>query len=428
MRNLDSFKNLNYLFLKKESKEEILFYTDPEDFLDLLMSESGDIDATGFFSGIVMKENVYYLWRDPIGASKLYFSILDSGELIYSNSWVSILSMGIDVKRINAVPKGKLLIFEKNKFVLVKKIKIPKYNYKGAIAGDLNERISFFFEEFKNYIQTKKKNNKNNSIYLALSGGLDSSYLLLRAVKKHLNIKAITINLPGSKDALLSKEIAKKLNCKHLIIDTNKNQILDSLLKAPLFCDDWRDFNVHCAAINMLIGQNIIGKSDKEVFLITGDFMNEYVCDYQEETFEQKTYYKLPKVSVKKLQQYLVSGLETSAREDVVFSKYNINTIQPYSLVYDIYSSLNTEILLENDVKKKINLVEEDKWILDFISSEKLRAQVGDKDSMGILGLAIENKLSDDSFLEIISKKTNQNPTCLKTLIFAGKFKTINIS
>tara|TARA_Y100001968_G_scaffold173905_1_gene159303 strand:- start:4301 stop:5566 length:1266 start_codon:yes stop_codon:yes gene_type:complete len=417
----------SFAYFKNEKEEKFFFSSNENEFLDNLLSNYGNFSAIGFFSGEVKIGRIQYLWRDPIGSAKLYFYINKNGELISSKSWIELIKYGAEITSIYSLPKGTFVKYESNTFELISKISIPYYKYTNNLAEDLKERLDKFFEQFKKHLQKRKNNSIDPKIYLALSGGLDSSYLLLRSIDHNIDITNITVDLPYSKDSIIARSISKKLNQKHITVNSDESKISEALNKAPLICDDWRDFNVHCAVINMLIGEKIKSEENSEKFIITGDYMNEYLCDYQEETFKGNSFYKLPNISRKKLQQHLISGLETSSREDCVFRNYGLNLIQPYSVVLDIYLSLGKKVLSQSDVKKKINLIESEKWLINNISKDKIRAQIGNKETMGILGIASDYGFSDQTFIDIISKEVKIDQNDIKDLFFAGRFRTIKI-
>ncbi len=161
-----------------------------------------------------------------------------------------------------------------------------------------------------------------------------------------------------------------------------------ALSNAPIQCEDWRDFNVHCAALNIMLGKKIIKDSRKLNIIVTGDLINEFVCDYKEENYEGKRFYKLPNINKKSLQKWLTKGLSTSSREDRVFDNFSLHLLQPYAIAYDLYSSLTSENLELVDVKRISNLGNWNRWLDDYIAKDKIRAQVGNKENMGVLGLS----------------------------------------
>ena len=413
---------INFAYIKDNQNEEIIFCDKPYAFFEKIINLPVNAGITGFFSGCINSEKYSYLWRDPLGLSKLYFYIDPDNNLITSKSWMDLIFKGGSIKSIYAIPKGTLIKYENGNFTKIRSFNLPIYKGESKnIAKKINERILNLFSKIN-----KKIGGEKNEIFLALSGGLDSGFLLEKANKSNLMLTACTLKMPGSQDAELAKKLSTKINTKHLEIKTDEVNMLKALKLSPIIAEDWRDFNVHCAAINLIIAQYLEKKFEnpkKELFIITGDLMNEYVCDYKSEEFNGKAYYKLPEIPKIKLQKYLINGLSTSSREDIVFSNYGINTIQPYAIVSDLYLNLNDNELSCENIKRKINLSSNDNWLIDYISGEKLRAQVGSKDTMGMLGLAVNNNINEKFFLKAIAEKIDCDSNEVLDLIYAGNFK-----
>ena len=77
------------------------------------------------------------------------------------------------------------------------------------------------FNKIKSKISTK-----DNEFFLALSGGLDSSYLLEKSRYAKFELTSCTIKMPGSLDAGLAKKLSKKINLKHFEIKIDKNKMI----------------------------------------------------------------------------------------------------------------------------------------------------------------------------------------------------------
>ncbi len=413
------------LFFKDDVIEELLFADKNDLFFEKIINEK-NITALGYFSGSFRDGKDYYFWRDPLGGCKLYIYNDHKNNILVSGSWIDLVKKGCDVNNIYSLPKGKVISLKNNVFREIKNINMPIFEGSLKLFQEkFEKRINLFYEKLQDFLM-KKKIYKT---YLALSGGLDSGLLLYYAADKNINFNALTLNMHGSEDAILAKKIASYKNIDHHIFDAHEEDIKKALQVAPLFCEDWRDFNVHCAAVNLLLAKEItrlnIGKNHRSI-IITGDFMNEYVCDYKEEEFKNNFYYKLPNIKISKLQKYLINGMETSSREDGVFSKYSISTLQPYTLLADLYLSLNDELLSRENAKQKFNITEKNKSILDFISVNKLRAQVGSKENMGILGFAVDNDFDNNYFLDTITKELKVESKEVSQLIFGGKFRQLD--
>ena len=152
--------------------------------------------------------------------------------------------------------------------------------------------------------------------------------------------------------------------------------------------------------------------------------MNEYLCDYAEEVINSVSYYRLPSLSPTSLQKWLVKGLSTSSREDRVFSNAGIVAIQPYAVAYDLYRNLSDLELDLPGIKPLCNVSSRTRFLSPMISKTKLRAQVGSKESMGILGIAVKNNIDNSHFLDILSQNLMQRKSDLSRLIFGGTFRT----
>jgi hypothetical protein len=184
---------------------------------------------------------------------------------------------------------------------------------------------------------------------------------------------------------------------------------------------------VHCAALNILLATSIKDHVDthdnidnEKVIVLTGDLMNEFTCDYAGEFIDGVEYYKLPRVGKKELQDILISGLDTSDREISVFKAYGLNCIQPFAALYDLYASIHESVLTEEDPKKILNSFQVNSVILDFIPKEKLRAQVGSRENMGILGLCHQKGFNNRTFQKNLIDASGQKDATIP--IFAGRY------
>ncbi|MHB8790239.1 MAG: asparagine synthase-related protein [Desulfobulbaceae bacterium] len=379
--------------------------------------------------------------RDPLGIGKLFYTETEKGELFFSEHYTDLFRYK---SKIYSVPAGKQVRIGTgglreliqdirpgeaiNKKLRVDSLQNADTDTNGQLfQKKLTDRLNNAFSLIRNL------ENAGWKIFVALSGGLDSSIIANASVRHLSSPIACTLDLGRSEDAEKSSLIAKHLGIKHLVFDTSDEEIVQTVENAPLLCQDFRDFNVHCAALNLLLAKNIRSWSDshsplsgEKIIVLTGDLMNEYTCDYAEETVGDRVYYKLPRVGKKDLQRYLIRGLDTSDRELLPFRHYGLNCIQPYAIVFDLYANLSEHILEAVDVKRLLNAFLVPREVRDFIPKAKLRAQVGSKDSMGILGLCHKLGFNDRYFrgklLEQAHGAQEQIP------IFVGKYDVENFS
>lgn len=398
----------------------------------------GNSKIYGQFSAVrKIDPSTYEAIRDPLGIGKLFYTETGNGELFFAEQFTDLFQHR---SKIFSVPAGKhVRIGPSGLRKLVKDI-APKESINDQLSIDslrnagtdeearrfrnkLTKRLEHAFSLIKNL------EDSGWNIFVALSGGLDSSIIANASVTYLNNPTACTLDLGKSEDAEKSSLIADRLGIRHLLFDTTETEIKKAVDMAPLLCQDFRDFNVHCAALNLLLAKNIRAWVDSNlrqeaeksnILVLTGDLMNEYTCDYGEETVGDTVYYRLPRVGRKDLQRYLIRGLDTSDRELLPFRHYGLNCIQPYAILFDLYASLNEDILRAEDAKKLLNSFLVPQEVNNFIPETKLRAQVGSKESMGILGLCHKAGLNDRYFQARLLEQSGGSQDQIP--IFVGKY------
>ena len=385
------------------------------------------------------KKGVFEAVRDPLGIGKLFYTRLDNGELLFSSQWPKLLPHG---RPVYAVPRGKQVrLSNDGERTLIKQL-APQTDMT-RIFADAKFRTEDEFNSctegvlFKTALSERLEaafqvisalETDGFTVFIALSGGLDSS-IIARAAVKYLQAPiACTLDLGRSEDAEKSALITRAIGIKQIIFGTSETEILAAVDEAPLLCQDYRDFNVHCTALNILLARNIKDLARKmnvpagKAIVLTGDTMNEFTCDYHEENVDGTIYYRLPRVDKKMLQMMLIGGLDTSDRELLPFSTYGLSCIQPFAAAYDLYSALPEYLFEIEDVKRILNGHLVPSEVLMLLPKSKLRAQVGSKESMGVLGLCHHRKITERTFLEKLLG--NKDPQKHLVPITMGRYET----
>jgi len=270
------------------------------------------------------------------------------------------------------------------------------------------------------------------SVFIALSGGLDSSIIAAAARKYLRNPVACTLDLGRSEDAEKSALIAREIDIERVVFGTSEKEILAAISESPVLCQDFRDFNVHCTALNLLLARNIRAIADNrnvprnKAIVLTGDTMNEFTCDYAAEVIDGKEYYRLPRVNKKMLQNMLIGGLDTSDREVLPFKHYNLACVQPFAATYDLYMRLPESVLQLDDVKRILNGHLVPDAVLSLLPKSKLRAQVGSKETMGVLGLCHRLGITEHTFLQQLL--CTGNPSKTDVPITMGRYEVETFS
>lgn len=373
--------------------------------------------------------NIYEAIRDPLGIEKLFYTETKN-RIFFAQNFKDLIKFQTD---IFSVPRGMHVRIGKsgiretvNDFRLISSLNLYGYNGTHNFQREIETRIATAFSLIR------KLEESGWNVFIALSGGLDSSTIAFKS-KKHLkNPIACTVDLGDSEDASIAKSISKTIEMKHLVFETSESEIKSTLANAPQLCQDFRDFNVHCAVLNIILAKNIRNwaddhlKNKEKLIILTGDLMNEFTCDYSEEIIGGKKYYRLPRVSKKNLQNNLIGSVDTSDREISPFRNYGIRCIQPYAILYDLYSSLPSEALEDKDAKLSINSFLVPQKILQHIPKNKLRAQVGGIENKGILGLCHKLDINEEFFTAQLLK--GSGGTAKNIPIVMGRYDTETFS
>lgn len=379
--------------------------------------------------------------RDPLGIEKLFYTEDRNGELHFAKTFSSLFLYGTP---IFSVPAGSHVRIGPGGTRKLIKTLIP-YSYtedlvtaEDIVTSKNSSNVLAFRKEYELRFDSvfslfRELESDGWQFFVALSGGLDSSIIANKAAQYLRHPIACTLDLGKSEDAEQSLSIAQHIGIEHHVFSTTEQELLATVREAPQCSQDFRDFNVHCATLNLVLAKNIrqwIDARDSDlkskVIVLTGDLMNEFMCDYEGEVVEGKEYYKLPRVGKKKLQGYLIGGLDTSDRELSPFRRYGLECVQPYAAVVDLYTRLPGAVLKVNDSKVLVNSFLVDEKICSLIPKTKLRAQVGSRENMGILGLCHREGYTDSHFMTNLMG--DNTATENKIPIFVGRYDIENFS
>jgi len=307
-----------------------------------------------FASFMEIKKGSYRAVRDPLGIGKLFYTETPDGELHFSDKFSDLFPYKT---AIYSVPAGTIVeINTGGQRKIIRQLGITPTTNSNLSIGAFEKNNSSEVEKFRQRIDNRLNavfeifkilEDEGWTFFVALSGGLDSTIIASKAAKYLQKPTACTLDLGKSEDSEKSQKIAAHLDIKHFVFPTDEEEIVSALNDAPTLSQDFRDFNVHCAALNILLSKNIRKYVDtdkhidkEKIIVLTGDLMNEFTCDYEGEVIDGVEYYRLPRVDKKELQGILIKGLDTSDREISVFKEYGLKCIQPFAALYDLYNSI----------------------------------------------------------------------------------------
>ncbi len=340
------------------------------------------------------------LARDKYGSNKLFFAIREDGTIEVANYISDLQDRGAPFGAILSVPSGHFTHIDPVRRTLETRRHHDLANRKPAdpsltaIAKEIRAALELWFGRMARQF-------KDREICICLSGGLDSSLIAALARRHFPHVAGFTYgfvaeNHPESEDVGYAKRVGAHLRIPVDFIPATGDDIVGVLDDAIVGGQDWRDFNVHCAIVNELIGRHLAAHPSafgRKRLVLTGDMMNEIMADYTPIRYGGRDYYSLPKVEMDQLRLILIRGLDAGDREIGVFHRHGLDAIQPYGLVVDEYLKVNGEHLKGDVVKQRLCREVGGDIIPPFVlDRKKVRAQIGTSaQPTGILPTLVES-------------------------------------
>lgn len=354
--------------------------------------------VSGQFAIVQEDERSIYLCRDRIGLNKLFYHVEPETGLVTAGHYLHDVARATgDVNRVVSVPAGHYAKIDKE----TGETGLSSYWDLSAVDTDADFDTSRFSGELDRkltelFVQLNKQ-FPDGRFLVCLSGGLDSTIVATYA-RRHLHdVTAVTFSYESiSDDHRAASAIADALDLPFKSVVRKRELDDDTLNQVLQYCQDWRDFNVHCAWVNFHIAKQLRSElGNQPAIVLTGDLMNEFVADYAAEEYEGVVYYRLPNVPRGRLRRFLVYGLDSSDREMGIFHHWGFTLIQPFSVLAEDYLSVPPELLDSDDAKRNLNLGLVDERAIVHLLAKKTRAQVGSSDG-GTLGLFHESGISQE--------------------------------
>lgn len=379
------------------------FPPEPDDVLR--RAESGGPLPDGQYGMAWTRGRDLFLARDPLGVFKFFHGRRRSdGAVVVADRIATAAEAGVRLDDLCSCPPGHVVRLTDGAAATV---------VGGEELSSLPARTDLSLADFQREVRATlekgfadlARNGGHDVHVVCLSGGLDSSVVASLAARFLPNAVGVTFSYLNDRDAGLHLRGASPAELPSVSDDVRSAMAVAEALRLPLrfsarppsavgsavraavaLCQDWRDFNVHCATVNLFLAQDIRALfPGMKVAVLTGDLMNEFMCDYHEEIVEGTVYYPQPRVGLEKRRRFFVRGLDAGDREVGVFSAFGLDVIQPYALVARDYMALPGEALAAPDAKLHINGPLLDGETRAHIGKSKRRAQVGGED-FGTLG------------------------------------------
>lgn len=391
----------------------------------------------GLYANAVMEETGDLLvWRDPLGAHKIFYGRTAEKQWVVANRIGDLIGAGICLDNIHACPGGALIRVSDDGYSVINSnhphnLQEDSTLNSSNLYSKVEGRLSVAFEDLA-------KSFSGAKFVVCLSGGLDSTVIAYYAKKYLPNVTAFSFSFVNddvelnsdlssmklSEDFLSAQKISEALNIPLIPVIRHRSLVLENMPKAVTLGQDPRDFNAHCALINLFLAESIRDYfPEEQVIVLTGDLMNEFVCDYKEELVDGTLYYPQPKISLARRRKFFLKGLEAGDREIGVFNHFGLTLVQPYAAVADLYMQLPVKELEKPNAKVLLNGPLLPKSILNQLSMAKTRAQVGGKDG-GVLGICHRNGITQDLLFRMWQDAfPGESIESVKALIQVGNYR-----
>ncbi len=333
------------------------------------------------------------LARDALGLNKLFFAIHEDHGVVVANYLVDLRARGVPFEAICAVPAGSVVEIAPRARVL----RLQRFHALTRRVSDQHSRLTELRRELDDYFERLCQQFPEALVAVCLSGGLDSA-LVAAVAREHFSaINAYTYSYADgdaqSDDVLLARQTAAHLRIPHRLVAAGPADVLGALKDAVRFGQDWRDFNVHCAIVNVLLADAIAPDAQgthgaSEILVLTGDLMNELLADYAPVRYRDRDYYTLPAIGPDALRRALVRGVQVGDREVGIFQSRGLTAVQPYGAMFKSLLALPSAIT-KPDV---IRALAGERLPAAFYERKKVRAQIGDTEARrGILPLLVDS-------------------------------------
>ena len=362
--------------------------------------------------------------RDPMGVTKLFLT-LHEGEVVARNYAIDLVREGHPLEQIWSVPSGRAMRLDPRTETLemVTYAPLPE----ASDGGDWRDHVAPIRRALEATFARIAADLGERSVFVTLSGGLDSSGIAALAQEHLHGVTAVTFHVEedGESDDLRSaREVAAYLGMPLEVVSCTRDALIAGIDDAIVDGQDHRDFNLHCALVNQALAEGIAELAADGVVL-TGDGMNELLCDYTPVEYAGTVYYPLPDLPLGELRRVLVRGLDAGDREVGVFGRRGLDTVQPYLLCANEYLALPPDFLAIPSGKAALARAIFGERIPESVYARpKVRAQVASSGSAkGTLATLADRGLTGEHIAQRAAALYRCSPTTLSAWIRGGMYR-----
>lgn len=408
----------------------------------------------GHFAFHVHEGAEHALARDPLGVHKRFVAIAEDGS-VDDDRLLARLLRRHPAERVFAVPSSGVLRVSRGGIAIDERGTIggePRSSDRGPSRGEgvlhfrqhhegtldeaITSNVARIEGELARVFDRLQRVLVGRSVWVTLSGGLDSSTVAALAAERFPSLRAITFRLDDGpladdEDLAAARRVAAHLGIPLFEVVVSPERVLALVDEALVHGQDWRDFNMHCALVNAALAQALGAESDTEPrgappVVLTGDGANELFADYAAEQLEGRLYYELPRLPRGRLRRFLVRGLDAGDREVGPFARHGAEVVQPYLLAAAAYAALPDAFVEDRAAKQRLAERLVGTRLPRFVFERpKVRAQCAREGRPGgTLALLHAQGIDQAWLLARFSELLAVEPTWARELIRGGVYRT----
>lgn len=167
------------------------------------------------------------LTRDPMGVKPIYYAT-EKNSFLFSSE-IKSFSTCSDIETIDELPPGTLW----NNGRILPYFKLPSFIPSEQNFSEATEKLATLL----NSAVSKRIPGDAKAIASLLSGGIDSSIITYLAHKRHPNVVAYTLSVPGKESADLNaaKELCETFNITHKIVSPSISDMQQFYLREGVY-------------------------------------------------------------------------------------------------------------------------------------------------------------------------------------------------